>query len=56
MPPYVVFADSTLKEMSQYCPVNEDALRKIKGVGEVKLERYGREFLAVIKEYAAKQN
>ncbi|MGI6091722.1 MAG: DNA helicase RecQ [Veillonellaceae bacterium] len=54
VPPYVVFADSTLKEMSQYCPVTEEALRKIKGVGEVKLERYGREFLAVIKEYTVK--
>ncbi|MDD4600098.1 MAG: RQC domain-containing protein, partial [Negativicutes bacterium] len=54
VPPYVVFADSTLKEMSQYCPVDETALRRIKGVGEVKLERYGNEFLALIQQHAVR--
>lgn len=53
VPPYVVFADSTLKEMSQCYPVDEQALRQIKGVGEMKLERYGAAFLAAIRQYAA---
>lgn len=53
VPPYVVFADSTLKEMSEYLPADRQALRKIKGVGETKLERYGDEFLSVIGQHAA---
>lgn len=51
VPPYVVFADSTLKEMSEYCPTDRRALRKIKGVGDTKLDRYGDEFLSVIEQY-----
>jgi ATP-dependent DNA helicase RecQ len=48
----VVFADSTLKEMCQYCPQNETDLRRIKGVGDMKLERYGKEFIAAIRQYS----
>lgn len=51
VPPYVVFADSTLKEMSEYCPADLEAMRLIKGVGETKLERYGNAFLQVIQQY-----
>ncbi len=53
VPPYVVFADSTLKEMCAYCPSDLQALRAIKGVGESKLARYGDAFLQVIREYSA---
>ncbi|CUH95521.1 putative ATP-dependent DNA helicase RecQ [Propionispora sp. 2/2-37] len=52
VPPYVVFADSTLREMSAKIPLDEAGLRAIKGVGETKLERYGQAFLQVIREYA----
>lgn len=48
VPPYVVFADSTLKEMSLYRPTDEAGMRRIKGVGELKLKKYAKEFLAVI--------
>ncbi|MBP2654080.1 MAG: ATP-dependent helicase RecQ [Firmicutes bacterium] len=53
VPPYLVFADSTLKEMSEYCPTERQTLRLIKGVGETKLERYGSEFIEVIAGYVA---
>jgi ATP-dependent DNA helicase RecQ len=53
IPPYLVFADSTLKEMSEYCPTSYDALLTIKGVGESKRKRYGDEFLEVMQQYAA---
>ncbi|VBB09700.1 dead/deah box helicase [Lucifera butyrica] len=53
VPPYVVFADSTLKEMSEICPVDETALRSVTGVGDIKLKRYGAAFLKVIQEYTA---
>jgi ATP-dependent DNA helicase RecQ len=52
VPPYVVFADSTLREMCQYCPQNETDLRRIKGVGDMKLERYGKEFIAAIRQHS----
>lgn len=51
VPPYVVFADSTLKEMCQYCPTDDNSLRQIKGVGDLKLAKYGPEFLECISEY-----
>ncbi|WP_425057771.1 ATP-dependent DNA helicase RecQ [Sporomusa carbonis] len=53
VPPFVVFADSTLKEMSQRRPADLSAMRQIKGVGEMKLQKYGQEFLAVITKYLA---
>lgn len=51
VPPYVIFADSTLKEMSKYCPADEAGLEKVKGVGERKLQKYGSQFLEVIRAY-----
>lgn len=52
IPPYLVFADSTLKEMSEFCPTSDDALLTIKGVGESKRKRYGAEFLEILQQYA----
>jgi ATP-dependent DNA helicase RecQ len=48
IPPYAVFHDSTLVEMLESRPTNLHAMRGISGVGEVKLDRYGDEFLAII--------
>jgi len=48
VPPYVVFHDATLLAMLRAMPSNEEELAAISGVGEAKLKRYGRDFLAVI--------
>ncbi|MGH4124854.1 MAG: DNA helicase RecQ [Clostridium sp.] len=56
VPPYIVFADSALREMSEYFPVNKSALLSIKGVGESKLNKYGEEFIGVIKKYMSENN
>lgn len=48
VPPYVIFPDSTLREMAVKQPANRLELLQVKGVGEAKLERYGDEFLAVL--------
>lgn len=56
VPPYHVFADTTLKEMSEYYPTDNKSLLAIKGVGEVKLAKYGHEFLVLLQEYVAKHN
>ena len=48
VPPYVVFHDATLLAMLRAMPGNEEELAEVSGVGEAKLKRYGRDFLAVI--------
>lgn len=50
MPPYVVFHDSTLREMVAQRPVTERALLQISGVGDSKLQKFGEAFLQVIRE------
>jgi len=51
VPPFVVFSDATLVEMSKARPGDESDLLQITGVGEVKLRRYGTPFLKVIADY-----
>lgn len=51
VPPYVIFPDSTLREMCEYLPVDRGSMLAVKGVGETKFERYGDRFLAVIRKY-----
>ncbi|ELK39810.1 ATP-dependent DNA helicase [Brevibacillus agri BAB-2500] len=53
VPPYVIFHDSTLKEMSSLCPTDKQAMLKIKGVGEAKFDKYGHLFLECLQNYAA---
>ncbi len=53
VPPYVIFPDSTLKEMSSVCPADKQAMLQIKGVGEAKFEKYGELFLECLQNYAA---
>ena len=48
VPPYVIFGDVALVEMSRDRPSNEDEFLEINGVGQVKLERYGEVFLEAI--------
>ncbi|MCM3353411.1 DNA helicase RecQ [Bacillus halotolerans] len=51
VPPFVVFSDQTLKDMSGKQPVNDEELLSIKGVGEQKRAKYGRLFLEEIQAY-----
>ena len=52
VPPYVVFGDATLQRMASYIPQSRESLLRISGVGEVKLEQYGDDFLSVICDHA----
>ncbi len=52
LPPYMIFADSTLREMAQVSPLNPRAMLRISGVGERKLEKYGDEFLEAIRNFS----
>ena len=51
VPPYVVFHDSTLREMAALRPGSLDALAEISGVGARKRDAYGDAFLKVIGEF-----
>ena len=50
VPPYVIFHDSTLREMCAHRPASLEAFGQLSGVGERKLEKYGEAFLAVIND------
>ncbi|MFD3158383.1 DNA helicase RecQ [Haloimpatiens sp. FM7330] len=56
VPPYIIFADSSLKEMSTLLPTNKEEMLHVKGVGETKFERYGEEFLKSITNYMEQNN
>lgn len=51
VPPYIIFHDATLLEMSRQRPQSKQTLRSITGVGQVKLQRYGKAFLEILQEY-----
>lgn len=54
--PYMVFGDGTLRAMSSSYPVNKEEMLDISGVGEIKYQKYGRDFETAIKEYVEKNN
>jgi ATP-dependent DNA helicase RecQ len=49
VPPYVIFHDSTLRQMLERRPQDETELLALNGVGQTKLERYGEAFLAILR-------
>lgn len=55
VPPYVVFHDATLIEMVQKRPTTKQAMLTITGVGDSKLERFGKDFIDVILEHEYRQ-
>lgn len=51
VPPYIIFNDKTLHEMSTYLPDDKEKMLRITGVGNHKYEKYGADFERVIREY-----
>ena len=56
IPPFIIFADVSLKEMSTYYPTNVENMLKITGVGASKLEKYGKIFIDTISKYVYENN
>ena len=56
VPPFIIFADISLKQMATFYPTNMDSMLKISGVGEIKVERYGDVFINAIKNYVTQNN
>jgi ATP-dependent DNA helicase RecQ len=50
IPPYIVFSDKTLKDLSMKVPQDKEAMLEVHGIGEVKFERYGKEFLTLLND------
>lgn len=51
VPPYVIFPDRSLREMTETRPCDLHAFKNINGVGDVKLEKYGSIFVSAIKAF-----
>ena len=56
IPPYIIFSDKTLREMSTYLPVNREEMLAINGVGNSKYEKYGKSFENLIQEFIRDKN
>lgn len=51
LPPYVIFQETSLEEMSIQYPITIDELTRITGVGSGKATKYGKTFIEMIKKY-----
>ena len=51
LPPYVIFQDPSLEDMSIQYPITMEEMQTISGVGAGKAQRYGAEFIELIKRY-----
>ncbi|MDQ0782058.1 DNA helicase RecQ [Chryseobacterium sp. W4I1] len=56
IPPYTVFMDPSLEDMTVQYPVSVEEIAKIYGVGEGKAKKYGKEFADFIKTYVEDNN
>jgi ATP-dependent DNA helicase RecQ len=52
VPPYVIFHDSTLREMAELKPTSLHALSRVTGVGTAKLDKWGGAFVEVVQAFA----
>lgn len=52
IPPYIVLSDKTLHLLAASKPTTIEAFGKISGIGEYKKERYGKDFIEVVRKFA----
>lgn len=51
LPPYVIFQDPSLEEMATTYPTTKEEMAQVNGVGMGKVNKFGQEFIEVIKKY-----
>ena len=56
IPPYTVFMDPSLEDMTVQYPITVDEIAKVYGVGEGKAKKYGKEFAEFISKYVEDNN
>ena len=53
VPAFVVFGDATLRQLASHMPLDRDAFLRVNGVGQSKLDQFGDDFIAAIRDHAA---
>ena len=56
VPPYVVFHDTTLRELVRIKPLKLEEMERITGIGEHKLRKYGDVFLRIVQEHVPEEH
>lgn len=56
VPPYIVFSDISIQEMAYYFPTGKEDFLNIQGIGQKKLEKFGDNFMEVIKNHIQENN
>ena len=56
VPPYIILSDKSLTDMAAKCPLTEDELLSVSGIGEAKLARYGDAFLTAIRDFTGNRH
>ena len=56
IPPYTVFMDPSLEDMTTQYPITVEEIGKVYGVGEGKARKYGKEFADFIAKYVEENN
>lgn len=51
VPPFMIFSDASLKDMTRVMPLDEERFLEVSGVGQVKLKKYGQVFLKALNAY-----
>ena len=51
VPPYLIFSDKSLTDMCRRMPMTKEEMLEVNGVGEVKFDHYGAQFMEVIKNF-----
>lgn len=51
VPPFMIFSDASLKDMTRIMPLDEETFLEVSGVGQVKLKKYGQVFLEALNIY-----
>ena len=54
-PAFFVFGDATLRQMGLHMPRDHASLRRIKGVGDAKLQQFGDQFIGVIRDHSGER-
>jgi ATP-dependent DNA helicase RecQ len=56
VPPYVILHDRSLKEIAAFKPASLEEMQGLHGIGKIKLEKYGRQFLEVVSRHGVASN
>ena len=54
IPAYIVLSDKTLHLLATQCPTTLEEFGMVSGIGEYKKEKYGKDFVEVIKQVLGK--